>query len=118
MGTLKSVLELSSSTLGPDKLKVMAIENIAVGDTFTNTSVINAPIAGAVVFANTQGESSVFLRNTDPTNFVTVSNTAGVSLAVLKPSGGVAFFVLPASSGMDVTGDTGACLVEFGFWSR
>ena len=116
MATLKATLELSSSSLGPDKLYIPIIENISVQAPFTNMGNVVAPTGGTVVLANTNAESVVYLRNIDQTNIV--SNTAGNTLAMLKPVGGVAFFTLAASSGLNLTAAVASCTVEVGYWAR
>ena len=118
MATLKAVLELSSSSLGPDKLYVPIIENISVQAPFTNMGNMIALTGGTVILPNTNAKSVIYLRNIDPTNIVTVSNTAAVTLAILQPLGGIAFFTLAASSGLKITASVASCTVEVGYWTR
>ena len=118
MATLKVVLTLSSSTLGPDKLSVDIPSNLAVQEPYSNMAGIEAQVAGSIILdaVVSPEEHHVFIRNNDPTNFVEIKDTALNVLGIVKPSSSV-FFTIPVSTGLQLHADTLACKCQFGFWS-
>ena len=117
MATVKFRLSTTSSTVGPDNLDFTVEKLVTIGAPMNNLSKASvATGADTVVIANTNVQSYLYVRNTDATNFVTIKNTADNTLAVLR-AGEFSLFPVAASAGVELSANTAACVVEYGYWA-
>jgi len=117
MATVKFRLNVSSSTVGPDKVDYAVEKLVTVTEPLLNMAKVSvATVGDTVILANSNVQSYVYIRNTDATNYVRVKNTADNTLAILR-AGEFALFPLAASAGLELIADTGACVCEYGHWA-
>jgi hypothetical protein len=117
MATVKFRLNVSSSTVGPDKVDYAVEKLVSVTEPLLNMAKVSVGAGSdTVILADTNVQSYVYLRNTDTTNSVTVKNTANNTLAILR-AGEFALFPLAASAGLELVSSAGTCICEYGHWA-
>ena len=119
MATLSTTLTFSSSDATSDTLKVTNTDTLTIGEPAVNiarASIATGAATNIITTANA-AITYVYLKNTDTSNFVTVKIDAGTDFAVLSAG---EFMLLPMKGGvgLEVQADTGACIVEYGYWTK
>jgi hypothetical protein len=116
MASVKFTVNIDSSTVGPDKIKFLLTKNISVTEPMVNTSKYGLTSVATVLVAAITPRLMVFAKNTHATETITIEDGSANALAVLK-SGEFAVFPVKTNVGVSAKTDSGAAVVEFGYWA-
>lgn len=120
MATLTTTLTLSSTDATSDRLNLSVSDSLTTGNPAVNLARASIGTSSATNILTSSANTTItyiYLKNTDTTNFVTVKIDDGTDFAVLSAG---EFLIMPvkASVGIELQADTGACVVEYGYWTK
>ena len=118
MATITPTLTISSSDATVDSLSLSVTDTLSTTIPAINTARASIATGSATEILGTAQNihTYVYLRNTDTTNFVSVKTAGGTTYARLKP-GEFMFLPVELSIGIECQANTGACVVEYGYWT-
>jgi hypothetical protein len=119
MATLLTSLQLSSSDATTDTLAIGVSKTLTVNEPITGLSRSSIATGSATNLLTTSDtdDTYVYLKNIDATNFIEGKDDAGNTIIKLS-AGEIAFFCVKGAVGFEVQADTGACILEYGLWSK
>lgn len=119
MATLTVRLGLESKGVASDPLSLTLSDTLNVDNpsvTMARVSVATTGQVNILTTATNTTKTYVYLKNIDETNHVDVKVDDATQFAELGPG---EFCILPISpaAGLELTADTAACIVEYGYWT-
>jgi len=114
MATLNVKLNLDSTNISSNSLKVVASDILNVVNPIAGLSRKSIPTNAAVelLAAAIDVDTYIYIKNTDSTNKVNILTAAGGHHGVLRP-GEAMFVCVAADVGIEVIALSAACVVEF-----
>lgn len=121
MATLKPSLTITSSDATSDTGFTFTVtDSLTTTEPSVGLSRVSVATGAATqIFADNSANGTVYvyLKNTDSTNFVSLMNDAGQAFGRLNADE-FAFIPINTNEGLEVQADTGACVVEYAYWSK
>jgi len=118
MATVKFRLNVSSSTVGPDKLDFTVEKLVTVSEPMNNMSRVTlASGSDTVILSNTHSKAYMYFRNIDSSSKILIKNTANDTLVNMLPG---QFAVLPVNEniGIEAEAATGTPILEYAYWTN
>ena len=120
MATLNLNLTIRSVDTSSNVLSLHPSDILTVEEPLEDTSKVSVDTVtpSEIVPSTAAKDTYVYIKNTDVTNFVTLRTaSASAPFASLEP-GEFCFITALASVGLEVLADTGACVIEYGYWTK
>jgi len=117
MATIKIDINISSSTVGADKLNLPYSKLVTVTTPYVNsgTASVGTSSPVAVVLAGASN-TMVYIVNNDPTNYINLQTAAAVIWGSVGPKE-CALFKVKTGSGLSLLANSAACNYELSYWT-
>ena len=118
MATLTPTLTLTSSDTSSDALSLTVTDSLTVTVPNVDVQRKSIPTSFTEIFASDVQATYVYFKNTDSSNVVVLREGTGNQSIIDLAAGEFCFFPLKANVGIDAQSVGGACVLEYGYWTK
>ena len=118
MATLTPTLTLTSSDTSSDSLALTVTDSLTVTVPNVDVQRESIPTSFTEILSSDVQATYVYFKNTDSSNIVVLREGVGNQSIIDLAAGEFCFLPLKANVGIDAQSVGGACVLEYGYWTK